>query len=66
MNNKTIYKQSQFSKGTSSRINLEENGIYNISAKVKDTNESSFLLVKTENFWNINFFSIILFRTAIS
>jgi hypothetical protein len=60
--NKTIYKQSHFSKGTSSRINLQENGIYNISAK--DTNESSFLLIKTENFWNINFFPIVLFIAA--
>lgn len=62
--NKTIYKQSQFSKGTPSRIGLQENGVYNISAKVKDTNESSFLLIKTENFWNVNFFPIILFIAA--
>jgi hypothetical protein len=30
-------------KRPSSKINLQERGIYNISAKVKETNESSFL-----------------------
>jgi hypothetical protein len=64
--NQTIYKQSQFSKGTSSRINLQENGIYNISAIVKGTNENSFLLIKTENFWNINLLPIILVIAASS